>query len=104
MTYKVDKEKLFPKAVWMPEKAAKIIRAREIEASKTIAVENIRASSNSWRDEIAEFADAVINGTAIKYGSSMDALNTMHLVFRIYCADEEWRARYELTDTIPEYE
>ena len=30
----------------------KIIRAREIEASKTIAVENIKASSNSWRDEI----------------------------------------------------
>jgi len=30
----------------------KIIRAREIEASKTVDVANIKASSNSWRDEL----------------------------------------------------
>lgn len=30
----------------------KIIRVREIEAAKTVSVENIKASSNSWRDEI----------------------------------------------------
>ena len=62
------------------------------------------SQDNSWRDEIAEFADAVVHGKPIKYGSSIDALNTMHLVFRIYCADEEWRAKYDLSETIPEYE
>ena len=30
----------------------KIIRIREIEAAKTVSVENIRASSNSFRDEL----------------------------------------------------
>ena len=30
----------------------KIIRAREIEASKSISIENIKASSNSFRDEL----------------------------------------------------
>ena len=30
----------------------KIIRVREIEAAKTVSVENIRASSNSFRDEL----------------------------------------------------
>ena len=30
----------------------KIIRVREIEAAKTVSIENIRASSNSFRDEL----------------------------------------------------
>ena len=30
----------------------KIIKAREIEAAKTVDVANIKASSNSWRDEL----------------------------------------------------
>jgi len=56
---------------------------------------------NSWRDEIAEFADAIVNDKPIVEGSSMEALKTMHLVYRIYCADPEWRQRYDLTDKIP---
>lgn len=56
---------------------------------------------NSWSDEIAEFADAVLNDKPILDGSSQDALKTMHLVYRIYCADPEWRARYNLDDRIP---
>lgn len=56
---------------------------------------------NSWRDEIAEFADAVVHDKPIVEGSSMEALKTMHLVYRIYCADPEWRERFELDDEIP---
>lgn len=56
---------------------------------------------NSWRDEIAEFAEAVLNDTPIVTGSSDDALKTMHLVYRIYCADPAWRARWDLSDSIP---
>lgn len=57
---------------------------------------------NSWRDEIDEFADCVINDRPIVNGSSVEALKTMHLVYRIYCADERWRMRYHLNDTLPE--
>lgn len=52
----------------------------------------------SWEDEIAEFADAVLRGGAIQAGSSDDALETMRLVYRIYCADPQWKARWNLTE------
>lgn len=57
---------------------------------------------NSWRDEVEEFADAILGDKPITNGSSMDALKTMHLVYRIYCADAEWRRRYNLDDSIPQ--
>jgi len=56
---------------------------------------------NSWRDEIAEFATAVMHDKPVAVGSSMDALKTMHFVFRIYCADAVWRDRWSLDATIP---
>lgn len=52
----------------------------------------------SWADEIAEFADAVLRGGTVAAGSSNDALETMRLVYRIYCADPEWKARWGLSD------
>ena len=57
---------------------------------------------NSWRDEVIDFTDAIVNNTPIADGSSSDALKTMHLVYRIYCADPEWRSKYNLDDTIRE--
>lgn len=56
---------------------------------------------NSWRDEIAEFAEAIRTDQAIVNGSAMDALKTMHLVYRIYCADPEWREQFQLSDAVP---
>ena len=53
---------------------------------------------NSWRDEIAEFADAILSGGPIVNGSSDEALKTIELVYRIYCADPEWRARWDLAE------
>ena len=55
---------------------------------------------NSWRDEINEFADAIVNGNAIHNGTSVDALGTMKLVYRIYYSDSEWREAYN----IPNYD
>ena len=55
----------------------------------------------SWADEVAEFANAVLDDKPILNGSSDDALRTMHLVYRIYCADPEWRAKWGLDDSIP---
>lgn len=56
---------------------------------------------NSWRDEITEFADAILKGKPINTGSSLEALKTMQLVYRIYCADTRWREQYKLSDDIP---
>lgn len=52
---------------------------------------------NSWKDEIFEFADAIINDKKIEDGNSQDALKSMQLVYRIYCADESWRDEFDLS-------
>ena len=57
---------------------------------------------HSWRDEIADFADAIIAGRPVVDGSSRDAFKTMQLVYRIYCADPTWQARYSLTAAVTE--
>ncbi len=57
---------------------------------------------NSWRDEIAEFADAIMNDKPVVEGSSLEALRTMHLVYRIYGADAAWRKRFGIVDRLPE--
>lgn len=54
---------------------------------------------NSWRDEIAEFEAAIRSGAPIVNGSSKDALETMKMVYRIYCADPAWKARWNLSPT-----
>ncbi len=51
---------------------------------------------NSWRDEIFEFADAILTNKTIESGSSHDALETMKLVFNIYYGDEVWRTKYNI--------
>ncbi|NQU56695.1 MAG: Gfo/Idh/MocA family oxidoreductase, partial [Rhodospirillales bacterium] len=52
----------------------------------------------SWVDEVAEFADAVKNNTTITNGSSDDALKTMQLVYKIYCADPQWKTMWALQE------
>ena len=56
----------------------------------------------SWTDEVAEFADAVLKDTPILNGSSEDALNTMKLVYQIYCADPDWKTKWRLSDEMPD--
>lgn len=53
---------------------------------------------NSWEDEINEFASAVINKSSISTGTSKDALMTMKLVYRIYCADPAWKEKFGISD------
>jgi len=55
----------------------------------------------SWASEIAELVEAIRNDRPIEIGSAEDALDTMHLVYRIYCADPGWRQRWDLDDTVP---
>jgi predicted dehydrogenase len=53
---------------------------------------------NSWRDEIADFAAAIVEGRPIGSGSSVEAFKTMQMVYRIYCADAEWKTQFNLND------
>lgn len=54
----------------------------------------------SWADEISEFCEAVLQDKPIVKGSSEEALKTMQMVYRIYCADPEWRARWGLNSEV----
>ncbi len=56
----------------------------------------------SWSDEIADFVDAIRSDRDITEGSSEDAYKTMEQVYRIYCADPEWAARWNLKDRLPD--
>ncbi len=53
----------------------------------------------SWALEVEEFADAILRDGDIKNGSGLDALKTMQLVYKIYCADSKWRDRWDLAET-----
>jgi predicted dehydrogenase len=69
-----------------------IIRKRDESDKGTLQFNKIQyLEDNSWRDEINEFAEVVLNGGEILHGTSAEALATMKLVFRIYGADERWQ-------------
>lgn len=53
---------------------------------------------NSWKYEIAEFADAIVSGTEILHGTLIDAYKTMELVYKIYHADPAWSQRWKLLE------
>ena len=50
----------------------------------------------SWEEELNMFAKYIIDDIKVSTGSSLDALNTMKLVFRIYYADPIWRNSYNI--------
>jgi predicted dehydrogenase len=50
----------------------------------------------SWDDEINIFAKAILEGGDIRNGTSMDALQTVKLVYQIYYADKNWRDKFQI--------
>jgi predicted dehydrogenase len=50
----------------------------------------------SWEEEINRFVTCIRNNEPIQSGSSLDALNTMKLVYKIYYADPDWRKAYSI--------
>ena len=52
----------------------------------------------SWRDEIAAFVGYIDDNLPVTSGSSHDAFKTMELVYKIYCADAQWKQKYSLND------
>lgn len=55
---------------------------------------------NSWQKEIEEFASAILQGTPILHGTEIDAYRTMELVYKIYCADQNWKNQWQLHDQV----
>ena len=53
---------------------------------------------SSWDREIDVFARCIVDDLTVTEGSSVDALQTMRLLYRIYFADPEWRERYDIPD------
>ena len=51
---------------------------------------------NSWKNEIFEFYDNIINNKSVNFGNSKDALETMKLVYEIYRSDENWKKKYNI--------
>lgn len=51
---------------------------------------------NSWRDEVNEFADVIVNDKNVDSGTSYDALKVMELVYEIYCADSAWKTAFAI--------
>ncbi len=50
----------------------------------------------SWDEEIAVFANCVVNNRPVLSSNSEDALRTMKLLFKIYHADPVWREAYDI--------
>jgi hypothetical protein len=42
--------------------------------------------------------ECIRNDQPIESGSSLDALNTMKLVYKIYYADSKWRKAYSISN------
>lgn len=51
---------------------------------------------NSWRDEVNEFADIILGNKPVINGNSLDALRVMEMVYRVYCADPQWKDRFNI--------
>ena len=58
----------------------------------------------SWANEISEFVDDIMYDRTVNSGSSEEAFETMKLVYQIYCADSDWRAKWNLEDALPQKE
>ena len=50
----------------------------------------------SWQAEIDIFVNSVVHNKEIKSSNSVDALNTMKLVFQVYYNDKTWRTKYNI--------
>jgi len=52
----------------------------------------------SWKREVDEFADLIVNNKPVINGNSQDALKVMELVFGIYSADAVWKTKFKIED------
>ena len=80
-----------------------IIHKSEQDSGMPMEISKRYTTDPSWEREIEEFSKAIINKEKVGYGSSEEALRTMQLVYKIYCADKKWQSAYDLIDVAPEF-
>ena len=49
---------------------------------------------NSWKEEIDEFSDCILNDNPVENGTSYDALKVMEMIFDVYKADSNWWKKF----------
>jgi len=59
-------------------------------------ITNSYLEDNSWRDEINEFADIILQDKPVENGNSSDALKVMEMVNQIYFADNIWQETFNI--------
>jgi predicted dehydrogenase len=59
-------------------------------------ITNSYLDDNSWKYEIDEFADTIINDQLVVNGNSSEALKVMELIYKIYCADSRWQEAFNI--------
>ncbi len=55
---------------------------------------------DSWKNEIDEFTQIILNDSKVNSGSSFDALETMKLVYSIYNSDQDWSRKFNIENLI----
>jgi predicted dehydrogenase len=63
-------------------------------------ITNSYLDDNSWQCEVDEFTDIILSDKIVLNGNSGDALKVMELVYKIYCADDQWKKSLPLNDII----
>lgn len=61
-----------------------------------LEITNSYLDDNSWQCEVDEFADIIMKDKLVMNGNSGEALKVMELVYRIYCADDGWREKFDV--------
>lgn len=82
------------------EKLIIISRQEESVVGSLSSEEILYLEDTSWSDEIQEFVDLIVNDKPVVNGSSLDALNVMKLVYRIYCADSDWAKEWNFISDV----
>ena len=80
-----------------------IIHKSEQDSGMPMEISKRYTTDPSWEREIEEFSRAIIYKEKLRNGSSEEALRTMELVYKIYCADRKWQSIYNLSDEIPKF-
>jgi len=74
----------------------KIIERNEGESAGSQEEKTLKfLDDNSWKDEIDQFADCIMNNKPIENGDCYEALNIMEMIFNIYKADSHWWEYFE---------
>jgi predicted dehydrogenase len=55
---------------------------------------------DSWKNEIYDFAEVIINKEQNHSGTVEEALATMKLVYKIYAADSDWKQNYNIEEPL----